>query len=272
MQRVEEIANAAVREDYGVFKEERPLADAQAFGATTLLGEKYRDPARFVLINSGGFGTAKDRYSLELCGGTHIDRTGELLVIKILKDSSVSRGVRRIEGVAGPAAVQYLSGLARITETLAAKLSAQPQELPARVDQLLENIKELKAGKAKAAPAAAGDGESFALPGGRKLVVVEAPGAQVPVLRGLSDRLKEKHSSSVLFLFSSGEGKLSFVASCTGDMKGTKFNASSFIKDVSGLLGGSGGGRPDFAQGGGPVPPDMSVFKKNLVEIAGKWI
>jgi len=266
--RVEEIANAAVRENYGVFKAERPLADAAKFGATTLLGEKYKDPARFVLINRGGFETAKDRYSLELCGGTHVDRTGELLVVRILKDSSVSRGVRRIEGVAGPAAVAYLAGLAHIAETVSARLSIPPQELPARVDQLLQNIKDLKANKGK--PAQASGEEEIDLPGGIKLVVLETAGAAIPELRALSDQLKTKHRSSVLFLYSSSGGKVSFISSST--VEGAKFNASTLVKDVAGATGGSGGGRPDFAQGGSPVPADMAAFRNKVVELVKKQI
>ncbi len=272
MAKVEHLSNSAIAQDFGVHKAERPLADAQKFGATTLLGEKYSDPARFVLINRGGFDMARERYSLELCGGTHIDRTGELLVIKILKDSSVSRGVRRIEGVAGPAAVDYLSKVASYAEAAASKLSIPPQDLPGRVDQLLENIKELKSGKAKAPAASAGSGESVDLAGGVKLVSTEAPGAAIPALRGLSDQLKAKHKSSVLFLYSSAEGKLSFVASATPDMKGSRFDASAFIREVSGLIGGKGGGRPDFAQGGGPAPADMADFRRKVAELAKKHI
>ena len=272
--RIEDIANAAVREDYLVSKAERPLADAAAFGATTLLGEKYADPARFILINRGGFETAKDRYSLELCGGTHIDRTGELLVIKILKDSSVSRGVRRIEGVAGPAAVAYLSGLARVTETLAAKLSVPPQEVGARVEQLLENLKELKSGKAKAAPAAApSDGKRLLAGGidgsGSSLVAYDAGSLDMKDLRGFSDAVKKDLKSTLLFIYSRTAGKFSFIVTHTGDVNA---DASAIAKAVAAALHGSGGGRKDFAQGGGDIPSDMAAFEKQLAELAKKHI
>ncbi len=271
--RIEDMANAAVRQDYLVSKALRPLADAKAFGATTLLGEKYADPARFILINRGGFGAAKDRYSLELCGGTHIDRTGELLVIKILKDSSVSRGVRRIEGVAGPAAVAYLSGLARVTETLAARLSVPPQEVPARVEQLLENIKELKSGKAKAAAAAPAEGRRLLTEGidgsGSSFLVYDAGALEMKELRGISDQVKKDLKSTLLFIYSRTEGKFSFIVTHTGDVKA---DASAIAKGVAAALNGSGGGRKDFAQGGGEVPADMQVFERQLVELAKKHI
>ncbi|PIU20771.1 MAG: alanine--tRNA ligase [Elusimicrobia bacterium CG08_land_8_20_14_0_20_59_10] len=266
--RVEEIANSAVRENLRVHKAERPLADAREFGATTLLGEKYKDPARFVLINRGGFGAAKDRYSLELCGGTHIDCTGELITLKILKESSVSRGVRRIEGVAGPAAVKYLSGLAHIAEKVSGRLSVPPQELEARVGQLLDTVKELRSGRNKAAPVS---GEEVSeLAGGIKLVLLQADGAAMNELRNMSDGLKKKYTRAVLFLFSVSGEKLSFVASSA--VEGGAFSASALVKDVAGATGGGGGGRPDFAQGGCPVPADLSGFRGKVRDLAGKLV
>jgi alanyl-tRNA synthetase len=271
--RIEDIANAAVREDYLVSKALRPLADAQKFGATTLLGEKYADPARFILINRGGFETAKERYSLELCGGTHIDRTGELLVIKILKDSSVSRGVRRIEGVAGPAAVAYLSGLARVAETVAARLSVPVQEVPLRVEQMLENIKELKSGKTRAAHAAPKEGRKLLTEGidgsGSSFMVYDAGEAEMKALRGLSDEIKKDLKSTLLFIYARSGDKFSFVVTHTGDVKA---DASAIAKGVAGVINGSGGGRKDFAQGGGEVPADMQGFERQLLELAKKHI
>ncbi|HNW43310.1 MAG TPA: alanine--tRNA ligase [Elusimicrobiales bacterium] len=274
LEKIEEIANSAVREDYRVFKAERPLADAQKFGATTLLGEKYKDPARFVLINRGGFDAAKERYSLELCGGTHIDRTGELLVIKILKESSVARGVRRIEGVAGPAAVFYLSGLARVAEALSARLSVPVLELPVRVEQLLQNIKELKAGKGKTAQAAPVRGGCKVLAegidgSGSNFVSYDAGAMEMKELRGLSDQIKKDLKSSLLFIHSRSEDKFSFILTHTGDVK---VDASAIAKGVAAVINGSGGGRKDFAQGGGEIPADMRAFEKSLVEIAKKHI
>ncbi|MCX5785896.1 MAG: alanine--tRNA ligase [Elusimicrobia bacterium] len=271
--KVEEIANAAVAENYRVFKMERPLKDAEFFGAVTLLGEKYMDPARFVLVNKGGWDDAKNRYSLELCGGTHIDALGELVIIKILKDSSVSRGVRRIEGVAGPAALEHLAKLASVTEALSARFAVPPEELEARISQLMENLKKSQTVKLKAA-AAQGEGaeEELDLNGSAKLVIVEAAGSQIPALRHLSDQLTLKRSNALLFLFSLTEGKMSFVVSASADLKNDKLNASSVAKEVSVLLKGSGGGRKDFAQGGGSAPDNLSFFKTQLLEIVKKHL
>ncbi len=267
---VEEISNAAVRADYRVSRAERPLADALKFGATTLLGEKYKDPARFILINRKGFDSARDRYSLELCGGTHIDHTGELIVVKILKDCSVSRGVRRIEGVAGPAAVAYLSELANVAEALAVRLSVPAQDLPARVDQMLQHIKELKTGKAKAVRAVPSKaGRKLLAEGidgsGSSLLVYDAGTLEMKELRGLSDQVKEGLKSTLLFIYSRSGEKFSFIVTHTGDVK---VDASAVAKSVADVINGSGGGRKDFAQGGGEIPPDLPGFERQLVEIA----
>ncbi|HOW90043.1 MAG TPA: alanine--tRNA ligase-related protein, partial [Elusimicrobiales bacterium] len=211
--RVESIANAAVSAGYRVHKMERPLKDAQKFGATTLLGEKYRDPARFVLINKSGWDSAADRYSLELCGGTHIDSLGELLFIKVLKDSSVSRGVRRIEGAAGPAVVDHLRAAAEAAEQAARKLSVPVEDLPSRLEQLLETVKEMRSGKVKAeqeAPVKEGRKVLPLGPDGSSITLFDAGSADVKSLRGLSDRIKKDLGSSLLFVYSRAEGKLSF--------------------------------------------------------------
>ena len=272
--KVEAIANAAVAENYRVFKAERPLKDAEKFGATTLLGEKYADPARFVLINKGGFEHAKDRYSLELCGGTHIDSLGELMLVKVLKDSSVSRGVRRIEGVAGLAAVDHLRAAAELAEAAAKKLSVPVEELPARLEQLLASLKELKSGKAKAAPAAkAGEGKKLLSGGidgsGSSFMVYDAGDLDMKALRGFSDQVKKGLSSTLLFIYSVSGGKFSFIVTHTGDVGA---DASAIAKGAAAALNGSGGGRKDFAQGGGEPPADMAAFEKTLAELAKKHI
>jgi len=274
MERIESIANAAISENYKVFKMERPLKDAEKFGATTLLGEKYADPARFVLINKGGWDDARNRYSLELCGGTHIDSLGELMLVKVLKDSSVSRGVRRIEGVAGLAAVDYLRANAGIAEAVAKKLSVPVEDLPVRVDQMLENIKELKSARTKAAPAAAvKEGRKLLTEGidgsGSSFLVYDAGSMEMKELRGLSDQVKKDLKSTLLFIYSKAGDKFSFIITHTGDVKA---DASAIAKSVAAALNGSGGGRKDFAQGGGEVPADMTSFEKQLIEIAKKHV
>jgi len=267
--KVEAIAAAAILEDYAVFKMERALADAEKFGAVTLLGEKYKDPARFVLINKGGWDDALNRCSLELCGGTHIDRLGELMLVKILKDSSVSRGVRRIEGVAGPAAVDYLKSLSEIAGKVSQRLSVSPDELADRVEQLLDNIKELKTRREQAPQAtdSAGSAKVIDLPNGAKLVTAGNAGFEMQALRSFSDSLRKSYPDAVLFLYSENKGKLSYIVAVSPEFKGRDFSAAEVVKKISGILNGSGGGRKDFAQGGGPAPADLDRFKTGIIDI-----
>jgi len=267
---MEAIAAAAIHQDYKVLKMERPLKDAEKFGAVTLLGEKYSDPARFILINKGGWDDALNRYSLELCGGTHIDRLGELILVKILKDSSVSRGVRRIEGVAGLAAVDYLVETASRAEAAAARLSIVPEELPARIEQLLEREKKLRLEidglkKSKISggkPAGEVDGG-----GDYKVVLFNAGDADAASLRGVADELKGGETNAAFFVCSVREGRLSFVVSATKDIKAADFSASETAKKIASFLGGNGGGRKDFAQGGGQAKEYSNDFKAKIIGI-----
>ena len=182
--------------------------------------------------------------------------------------------MRRIEGVAGPAAVYYLSGLARIAEAVSARLSVPVQELPARVDQMLQNIKELKAGKGKAAQAAPAAGSRKLLSegidgSGSGFIVYDAGSMEMKELRGISDEIKKDLKSTLLFVHSRAEGKFSFIVTHTGDVKA---DASAIAKSVAVVINGSGGGRRDFAQGGGEIPADMAEFEKHLIEIAKKHV
>ncbi|MBI4803177.1 MAG: alanine--tRNA ligase [Elusimicrobia bacterium] len=267
--KIEALADAAVRENYRVFKMERPLKDAEKFGAVMLLGEKYKDPARFVLINRGGWDDALNRCSLELCGGTHIDALSELMLVKILKDSSVSRGVRRIEGVAGPAALDYLKSISEIAEKVSRRLSVSPEELAGRVEQLLDNIKELKVRREQAPQAKdlSRNAEVVDLPNGARLVTAGFSGFDTAALRGLSDSLRKSYPDAVLFLYSENKGKLSYIAAVSPEFKSGDFSAADVVKKISGMLNGSGGGRRDFAQGGGPAPADLGRFKTGIIEI-----
>lgn len=244
---VEKIANEAVADNYKVFKMERPLKDAQELGAVTLLGEKYSDPARFVLINRNGWDDAKNRFSLELCGGTHVNELKELGVIKILKESSIARGIRRIEGVAGAAYAEKASD----------NSTEQPKRLAGRKDPLVKTIK----------------AETIALEHGFNVLIIEMSGANIPGLRSYADKYeKEVQGKTVIFVWTNAEDKLSFVVKAASDISSGKFNASSFAKEAAVLMNGSGGGRKDFAQGGGRMPEDFESFKKQLVEIVKRHL
>lgn len=270
---VERIANEAIKENYKVSIAEKSLKEAKELGAVMLLGEKYKDPARLVLINNKGFDNAKEHYSLELCGGTHLRELSSIGGIKIIKESSVSKGIRRIEGVAGPCAIEYLAGVWDIAESIALKLSSGIEDIAGRIDKLIENEKKLKGEieniKRKSFKAQSGDALSIVdLNGKFKFIFFDAQDAEMKTLRLMVDDLKQKNSSGIIFVFSKIGGKLSFIVSCSDDLKESSFDASAMAKDAGLLIGGRGGGRKDFAQGGGIVPKDIEEFKKQLIEIA----
>ncbi|MFA5162616.1 MAG: alanine--tRNA ligase [Elusimicrobiales bacterium] len=277
--KVEELVNAAVESGLSVCKEERPLAEAQSLGATTLPGEQYADPARFVLINKGGFARAAERFSLELCGGIHADSSGELMTVKILKDSSLSAGVRRIEGVAGAAAIKYLRGTAAIAENFSERFSAGLEEVEKRVERLLKREKDFKREiaelKQKLVACQSADrggetasGEScaplFDVAGGMKVIVCANADADVAMLRSLSDKFRKEHPGALVIAASKREDKISFVAAAE---ENSPADACAVAKALAEKLGGKGGGKKDFAQGGGEAA-HWNNFKKLALEAA----
>ena len=284
---LESIVNGAIAEDLPVSPMERPAEEAKALGAVTLLGEKYGDKPRFLLIGKKGWDAPAERFSLELCGGTHVARTGEIQNFKIVKESSVASGIRRIEAVAGPA----LEELARREEAearaalgdcirrfieLTSKIQTvtgapyktvldpnlpdpETAPMPAVRKSILE-LRELE--KSLENQLAQFKREKFEKEtmlgqvtlevGGRKLAVKKYDAAEPQTLRALSDKLKRELGSGVVFLASYDAKKLSFVVAVTQDLVGAGVNAGAIAGAVAKLQGGKGGGRPDFAQGGGP--------------------
>ena len=249
--------NAAdiIANNYPVETQVRPLSDAKVLGAVTLLGETYADPARFVLISREGFMNTKGCVSLELCGGTHVQSTGEIMAIRILKECAVSSGVRRIEGVAGLSAIDSLKKMANITYAASLILNTHPDNLTQRVQSLLEQEKNLKkeisALRRQILSGNAGGTlqESFTLKDGTKLLCLNAENTEIKELRNLADNFANKKPNTVIMVITALNGKASFVIkSFAGGA-----NAGKLAGQISALLDGRGGGRPDFAQGGGQV-------------------
>jgi len=269
---IEQQANDAVREAMPVCKEEKPLSQAAELGAVTLLGEKYADPARFVLIGKHGFRKPMDRFSLELCGGTHVDNTSEIITIKILKDSALSAGVRRIEGVAGTSAVDYLRHTARVAENVAQRLVAGVDEVEGRIEQMAQKEKQLRQEmnnlkQKMISGAGAGDANRLPLPQGLKLVWTKADDADTGLLRNLSDKLRDANDAGVIMAASVREGRMSFVISLSNTAKDKGLDACAIARAVGAKLSGKGGGRKDFAQGGGNPPQDWNAFAGETAEI-----
>ncbi|MGB2578401.1 alanyl-tRNA synthetase [Elusimicrobium simillimum] len=245
------IANTAVQDAHQVSCELRPLSDAAKFGAVTLVGEKYADPARFVLVG-GDFESTDLKYSLELCGGTHVQNTAEIMTILLLKESALSAGVRRIEGVAGLSAIEYLNAMRAIVDDLAKTYTVPATEVGARVNASMEELKaakkEITALRQKMLTGgSASTTTEETLKDGSKLVAFYAEGASPKELRSIADNLSHKHKDSVVLIAVDDNGKRSFVVKKAG---ASTADACGLAKSLAEDLGGRAGGKDDFAQGG----------------------
>jgi len=246
---VEDMVNQKIREDLDVEKKVMNYQEALGEGAMALFGEKYGDQVRVLKI---------DEFSTELCGGTHVDRTGEIGMLKILSDSSIAGGVRRIEAITGQKALEYLRELEKRLGLVAQKLKVTPEEVVDRVERQSDQLKKLEkeVGQLKTKVAAGGGSASgdFAKEArdisGIKVLALRRDVDDVKALRDLSDQVKDKLGSGIAVIGSASDGKVTLIVRVSKDLT-AKYNASEIIKQLAPLVGGSGGGKPDMAQAGG---------------------
>ncbi len=258
--RVEDIANDIVLQNSPVTTRLMALDDARASGARALFGEKYGDEVRVVAMGEGSGNSLG--WSVELCGGTHVKRTGDIGLIAGLSDTGVSSGVRRLEAVTGRTARKALNAEARILRDVSTMLHATPAELLLRAPQMLEDRKRLErelseakkkiamGGAAGSANGAASDVRSV---GNVKLMARVVTGIDIKELKSLADEGKKQLGSGVVALVAQSEdGKGSIVVGVTSDLT-ARFSAVDLVRKASEVLGGKGGGgKPDMAQAGGP--------------------
>jgi alanyl-tRNA synthetase len=244
---VEAIANGDVMQNFAVDPCEMDYDDAIERGALAFFGDKYGSRVRMVDIPG---------CSTELCGGTHVSATGEIGLIKIVGESSVAAGVRRIEAVTGRGAIRHVGFLEKERLELARFLKVQPRELPTRIHRLADEVKKLeqqvKAARSEQAGGAVADLVAKARDvKGIKLVAERVEGMDQGEMRDLADRLRNKLGSGVVVLGSDVGGKVALVVMVSKDLtKGVR--AGDIMKRLAQAVGGKGGGRPDMAQGGGP--------------------
>ncbi|MGZ9033319.1 MAG: DHHA1 domain-containing protein, partial [Rhodospirillales bacterium] len=217
-------------------------------------GEKYGDEVRVVMMGSRASGRP---FSTELCGGTHVRRTGDIGLFKIVSESAVGAGIRRIEAVTGGAALEYVAREEASLRELAQMLRAGPDELPRRVASLLEDRRKLERELAEARRALAtgggnGSGDAFREIAGVRYSPKLLDGVPARDLKSLADDLKKRLGSGVVALVSTADGKASLVVGVTDDLK-ERISAIDLVRAGSAAVGGKGGGgRPDMAQAGGP--------------------
>jgi alanyl-tRNA synthetase len=258
IERVEDIANALVLQNAPVITRLMSRDDAIASGARALFGEKYGDEVRVVAMGEGGNTMG---WSVELCGGTHVRRTGDIGLISVVGEAGVASGVRRIEALTANAARHELNRFRKDVRAIAAELKAPIGEVTARVGVLVEDRKKLERDLSEAKKklamgggAAAGDGaDGVRNVGDIKLMARTVSGIELKDLRSLADEGKKKVGSGIVAIVGvTGDGKAGIVVGVTNDLV-ARFNAVDLVRKGAEALGGKGGGgRPDMAQAGGP--------------------
>jgi alanyl-tRNA synthetase len=254
IRRVEAIVNRGIRANAQVSADVMKYDDAIAAGALAFFGDKYGDEVRVIAMGDDG-----EQFSTELCGGTHVRRTGEIGLFKVVAESGIASGVRRIEAVTGPGALEYVQWLDAQLAAVAAAVRSPMAEVGDRVTQVLDNVraldKEIVRLKSRLA---AGQGDDLAaraveVKAGVKVLAATLDGADARTLRETLDQLKNKLKSAAIVLASVEDGKVQIAAGVTPDAVG-RIKAGDLANFVASQVGGKGGGRPDMAMAGGNDP------------------
>lgn len=262
LNKIESIVNHRIRENVPVHIEEMDAEAAFSSGATALFEEKYGDRVRVISL---------DTFSKELCGGTHTKQTGNIGVFKIVSEAGIASGVRRIEALTGEAAIDHIQNSFKILQDTAMLLKIKPEDVPSRIDKIVslqkgleKEVEKLKTQIATQSTDSAKD-EIKTIKG--VSVLVKKVSADSPsALRDMADHLKDKIKSGVVVLGSEASGKVFLIAIVTKDLV-KQFNAGNIVKEISAVVGGSGGGRPDMAQAGGTLPDRLDDALDKALEV-----
>ncbi|MGO9995837.1 MAG: alanine--tRNA ligase [Steroidobacteraceae bacterium] len=254
LRRVEELVNAAIRDNAPAETRVMALDEAVAAGAMSLFGEKYESDVRVLSIGD---------FSMELCGGTHVERAGDIGFFKIIGESGVAAGVRRVEAVTGQAAFEWVARTDQVLRDVAFMLRGSREDIDEKVRELVERSRRLEKDiqqlKSKLASGQSGDLSNQAKDvGGIKVLAAQVDGADTKALRDALDRLKDKLGSCIIVLATVNDGKIVLVAGVSSDLL-AQFKAGDIVGAVAAQVGGRGGGRADFAQAGGTQPEKLSA-------------
>jgi alanyl-tRNA synthetase len=257
--RIEALVNERIRDNIDVSMVEMNAEEALRSGAMALFEEKYGDRVRVIHL---------DEFSRELCGGTHTSRTGDIGIFKIISESSVASGVRRIEALTGESALHYLQNSMRILNDSAGLVKDRPEGLYKRIESLIAAQKslekELDRLKIKLAAQSADQANQEIKTINNVKVLARCVDAQSPnVLRDLADQFRDKIQSGIVVLGAKTDAKALLIAVVTKDLLG-RFHAGNIIKAIAAEVGGKGGGRPDMAQAGGP---DVAKLDKAIEKV-----
>ncbi len=246
--RVQDIVNKEIRKSLEVVTEIMDIEEAKKSGAEAHFDEKYGDKVR--VLSMGEF-------SKELCGGTHVKNTGEILAFKIVSENGISSGVRRIEAITAEAVFKYFESLEEIINKASSIVKTSPGNITEKLSAMVEELKQInaenKALKAKSAKEALEDLDYVNI-NGFVLVEKHLQGVEAGELRNLGDELKSKNPNSIIVLASECEGRVNLMVTATDSAIGKGIHAGNIIKSISAMVGGGGGGRPNMAQAGGKDP------------------
>jgi alanyl-tRNA synthetase len=249
---IERLVNEQILQNREVVTEIKPLEEAIEAGAMALFGEKYSSQVRVVSVPG---------FSTELCGGTHVRATGDIGPFKIISDSSIAAGVRRIEAVTADAAIARFQLDEQIIKQLSDKLKGRPEDIPAQVDKLQEQLRryereieqlKMKLALGQTSPAE----ENVREVAGVRVLTRRVSDLDANAMRQLADTLSQKIKSGVVVLGQASDSKASLVVRVTSDLTG-RLDASQIVREIAAIVGGKGGGRPDMATGGGPQPENL---------------
>ena len=263
--RVENLVNEWIQADFPVITKVCNIEEAKQLGAMALFGEKYGESVRVVMMGD----------SKEFCGGTHVAHTGEIRLFKILSESGVAAGVRRIEAVTGDNAVNYYKDMEAKLIEAAAVVKSNPDALAAKLNSMMAEIKalnsEIESLKSKAAKESLGDVmDNVTEVKGVKLLAAKLSGVDMNALRDLGDQLKTKLGEGVIVLVSETDGKVNIMTMATDDAISKGAHAGNLIKAIAPKVGGGGGGRPNMAQAGGKNPAGIDdAINEARVQLEG---
>ena len=257
LHQVQHMVNEAVRENLAVGKRETTYRDAVKEGALAFFGEQYGDRVRVVMVGQ------ETPFSFEVCGGTHVDRSGDLGYVHVTGESGIGTGMRRIEAVTGRGAEDFVSQRLTLLEEAAGKLHSAPGELSQRLDALLEEVEQSrKEAVSTQRQSSHRQAEELLTKvqdlNGIKVLVAEAEASSVEALREMGDWLRDKLGSGIVALGSVVNGKPNLVVMVTQDLVARAYHAGETVKVAASVIGGGGGGRPDVAQAGGREPGKLA--------------
>jgi len=259
---IETRVNRRIRENVPTHTEEMEAEAAFKSGATALFEEKYGDRVRVVSLSD---------FSKELCGGTHTGKTGDIGLFKVVSESSIASGVRRIDALTGQGALEYVQKTSRLLQDSAHLVKEKPDAVASKIKKMLKDLKALEKEidhlKAKmATDSAEVDGEAIQTINKTKVLIQKVTVDNPAALRDLADRLKEKIKSGIVVLGSVNGPKAFLIVGVTKDLT-DRFHAGNVIKQIAAIVGGSGGGRPDMAQAGGTQPENLDRALKKACEV-----